>query len=79
MNLLKFLYKENNMSEYLKLNKVTTFSLADSENDEMIRKINYALSVPERIQIMRYLLNSSKKFRIFRKRLIYLFQAFQDT
>ena len=49
------------MDEFLKFEHVNTFSLADSANDEIIRKMSYALSVPERIQIVRYILNSAKK------------------
>lgn len=48
------------MSDLLSLEKNATLALADTANESLICKISHALSVPERVQILRCLLNSSK-------------------
>lgn len=48
------------MSDLLNLEKNIVLSLSDKNNEKIICKISHALSVPERVQILRSLLNASK-------------------
>lgn len=57
------------MSDLLSTEKDVVLSLSDKENEEIICKISHALSVPERVQILRSILNASKSISDLEKEL----------